>query len=142
MSEAPPNAPEYAKQSRARRVLGAVIGGLGLDAIGAEEKIAADRVETIVREELGRRWVAPVADIAKIQIARLENLALLLLDRLQTGELKAVDRALKIFDRLDRYHGFSRANPVLERYGEEDREKLLDKINAAAARLEADKSGE
>ena len=33
-----------------------------------------------------------------------------LLDRLQDGDLKAIDRALKIVDRLDRYHGFTKAN--------------------------------
>ena len=31
-----------------------------------------------------------------------------LLERLQSGDLKAIDRALKIVDRLDRYHGFTK----------------------------------
>ena len=32
-----------------------------------------------------------------------------LVDRLQSGDLEAIDRALKIVDRLDRYHGFTKA---------------------------------
>ena len=60
--------------------------------------------------------------------------------RSSTGNLEALDRALKILDRLDRYHGFSRASPALEPYGDDERERLLAKLNAAAARLEA-KSG-
>ena len=127
---------------RVRRMLAALLGGLSSEAIGEEENLPAPAVEQALTDALSRRWAPSIADFAKIQIARLEHLTLLLLDRLQRGEFKAIDRALKIFDRLDRYHGFSRANPVVERYGEEDREKLLDKINAAAARLQADKSGE
>ena len=49
---------------------------------------------------------------------------------------------MKILDRLDRYHGFSRASPALEPYGDDERERLLAKLNAAAARLEADASEE
>ena len=51
------------------------------------------------------------ADFAKLQIARLESLSLLTLDRGQKGELEALDRALKILDRLDRYHGFTARTP-------------------------------
>ena len=57
------------------------------------------------------------------------------MDRVEAGELAAVDRALKILDRLDRYHGFRRATPPLEPYGEAHRERLLAKLNAAAANL-------
>ena len=91
-----------------------------------------------MREELGRRWIAPLADFAKLQVARLENLSLLMLDRIQKGEIEAVDRALKIFDRLDRYHGFNRASPAAEQYGDEERKRLLDKINTIAERVGAD----
>jgi len=43
-----------------------------------------------VREELGRRWVAPIADFAKIQIARLENLYLVAMDGILRGEIAAI----------------------------------------------------
>jgi hypothetical protein len=135
MTKAFPKATPGVAATRARRMLAALIDGASVEAIADEENLPAKRVETILREELGRRWVAPVADFAKIQIARLENLCLHAMDRIDSGELAAVDSALKIIDRLDRYHGFNRASPAIEPYGEEERERLLAKLNAAAARL-------
>jgi hypothetical protein len=120
-------------------MLAALIDGAGLEAIAAEENLPAERVQTIMRDALGRRWVAPVADFAKIQIARLENLCLHLMHRIDSGELEAMDRALKIIEALDRYHGFHRASPAVEPYGDEERERLLAKINAVASRLSDDK---
>jgi len=135
MTDDSPNATPDVPPSRTRRMLAALIDGAAVEVIAAEENLPAKRVESILREELERRWVAPVADFAKIQIARLENLCLHVMDRIESGELKAMDRALKIFDRLDRYHGFHRASPAIEPYGEEERERLLAKINAVASRL-------
>jgi hypothetical protein len=135
-----PNETQSALASLGQRMLAALIGGVDLDTIGDQEGLPAPRVQTILRDELGRRWVPPVADFAKIQIARLESLTLQVLDRAENGELKAVDRALKIFDRLDRYHVFSRANPAPEPYGQEQRQRLLAKLNAIAERLRPDNS--
>ncbi len=128
------DAPKVAPH-RARRMLAALIAGVSPEAIGADENLPTRTVERAVGDELGRRWVAPAADFAKIQIARLEGFCLMLMDRIEAGELAAVDRALKIMDRLDRYHGFDRAKPAIEPYGEAHREKLLAKLNAAAANL-------
>jgi len=120
---------------RARRMLDARIGGASLDEIGLEENLATDAVERALGEALDRRRTPSVRDFARIQIARLEGFCLMLMDRIEAGELAAVDRALKIMDRLDRYHGFDRAKPAIEPYSEAHREKLLAKLNAAAANL-------
>ena len=127
--------PNESHDPRAKRMIAALVEGADLDAIAAQERLPAKEAETILREEIGRRWVAPVADFAKIQIARLENLCLHVMDRIDSGELAAIDRALRIIDRLDRYHGFSRASPAIEPYGDEQRARLMDKLNAVAARL-------
>jgi len=113
MTETVPNAPKGDKISRAQRIFEALVGGAGVEAISAREKLTQKPVETIVRDALGRRWVLPLAEFAKLQIARLEALSVQALKRAQGGELKAIDRALKILDRLDRYHGFDRASPAL-----------------------------
>ena len=134
-------APKGARSNRDRRMFESFLRGAGPEAIAEEEDLPSGEVETVVREELGRRWVAPLSDFAKIQIARLERLCLVALDQAQRGELKAIDRAVKIFDRLDRYHGFSRASPAIQTYGEEERQRLLDKIESIAARLEEDSTG-
>ncbi len=133
-SDAAPKIPLH----RARRMLAALLGGVSPDAIGAEENLPTQAVEQALGDELGRRWAPTVAQFAKIQIARLESYRLPLMDRVEAGELAAVDRALKILDRLDRYHGFHRASPAPEPYGEAHRERLLAKLNAAAANLAGD----
>ena len=116
-------------------MIAALIEGADLDAVAALERLPAEEAQTILREGLSHRWVAPVADFAKLQIARLENLCLHVMDRVDGGELGAIDRAVKIIDRLDRYHGFHRASPAIEEYGDEQRQKLIDKLNAMEERL-------
>jgi hypothetical protein len=132
----PPTGSKRARVTRAQRVLASLIAGSGVDEIGAAERLSRKRTESILRQELRNRWVAPADDFARLQIARLEQMILKLLDRLQEGDLKAIDRALKIVDRLDRYHGFTSAKRIPEQYGEEDRARLLKKINEIADRLQ------
>jgi len=95
----------------ARRMLAALIGGFSPDAIGADENLAAETVERALSDELGRRWTPTVAEFAKIQIARLEGFFSQLMDWVDAGELAAVIRALKMLDRLERYHGFQPSKP-------------------------------
>jgi hypothetical protein len=107
-----------------------------MDEIGAAERLTRKRTESILRQELRNRWVATSDDFARLQIARLEQMILKLLDRLQNGDLEAIDRALKIVDRLDRYHGFTKARRLPEQYGDEERVRLLKKVNEIADRLQ------
>lgn len=132
--DAQPKVPPH----RARRMLAALLGGLGPDDIGAEENLPTETVERALGDELDRRWAPTLAQFARIQIARLESYCLQVMDRVEAGELGAVDRALKILDRLDRYHGFRRAPQTVEPYGKSHRERLLAKLNAIAANLAAD----
>jgi hypothetical protein len=56
------------------------------------------------------------------------------------GELGAIDRILKILDRLDRYRGFS---PAASEEPEEDmRERILRKLSEVDARRAAAKADE
>ena len=128
--------------TRAQRVLASLIAGAAVDEIGAAERLTRKRTESILRQELRNRWVAPAEAFARLQIARLEQMFLKLLDRLQEGDLKAIDRALKIVDRLDRYHGFTKGTRVPEPYGEEERTQLLKKINEIADRLQPEQPAE
>jgi DNA-binding transcriptional MerR regulator len=137
--EAQPEATRKAAPTRAQRILAALVAGASLDEIGVQAKLTRRKTEQILRDELRRRWIAPATEFAKLQISRLEGMILTLTDSVQSGDLKAIDRALKIVDRLDRYHGFTRATRGAEPYGEEERQRLLDKINAIAARIQSDK---
>jgi hypothetical protein len=138
----PPNRTKRARVTRAQRILASLIAGSGVDEIAGKERLTPKRTESILRQELRSRWVAPAEDFARLQIARLEQMILKLLERLQSGDLKAIDRALKIVDRLDRYHGFTKANRMPEPYGEEDRIRLLKKINEIADRIQPEHPAE
>ena len=143
MSDAnPPTRSKRSRITRARRILASLIAGAGVDEIGAAERLTRKRTESILRQELRNRWVAPAEDFARLQIARLEQMLLKLLDRLQNGDLKAIDRAIRIVDRLDRYHGFTKAKRVPEQYGEEERARLLKKVNEIADRLQPERPAE
>jgi hypothetical protein len=143
MSDASPST--RSKRSRAtlaQRVLASLVAGAGVEEISAAEKLTRKRTENILRQELRNRWVAPAEEFARLQIARLEHMILKLLDRIHNGDLEAIDRALKIVDRLDRYHGFTKAKRVPEQYGEEDRARLLKKVNEIADRLQPEQPAE
>ena len=139
------NPPTRSKRSRttiAQRVLASLVAGAGVDDISAAERLTRKRTENILRDALRGRWIAPAEEFARLQIARLERMIVKLVDRLQEGDLEAIDRALKIVDRLDRYHGFTKGKRVAEQYGEEERARLLKKINDIAARLQPENPAE
>ena len=88
------------------------------------------------------RQGAPISagDFAKQQIARLEAMLAGLMEKANAGEPAAVDRILKILDRLDRYHGFSSPSARVE--SEDDaRERILRKLSDVDARRAAAKDG-
>jgi hypothetical protein len=138
----PPSQPKRSGPTRAQRALASLIAGAGVDEISAAEQLTRKRTESLLRQELRNRWMAPAEEFARLQVARLEHMILRLLDRIQDGDLKAIDRALKIIDRLDRYHGFTKAKGLPEQYGEEERARLLKKLNEIADRLQPEQPAE
>ena len=77
------------------------------------------------------------AEFAKQQIERLEAMLQSLMAMANGGELGAIDRILKILDRLDRYRGYSPAG--LEEPEEDMRERILRKLSEVDARRAAAK---
>jgi hypothetical protein len=140
--ENPSTRPNGSTPTLTQRVLAALIAGAGVDEIRAAERLTVKRMENILRRELRARWVAPAEEFARLQIARLERMIAKLVEPIQNGDLKAIDRALKIVDRLDRYHGFTKAKRLPEQYDDEDRARLLKKLNEIADRLQPEKPAE
>lgn len=138
----PPTGSKRPRITLAQRVLASLVAGAGVDEISAAERLTRKRTEKVLREALRDRWIAPAEEFARLQIVRLERMIGKLVDRLQNGDLDAIDRALKIVDRLDRYHGFTKAKRFTEQYGEEERTRLLQKINDIAARLQPENPAE
>lgn len=97
-----------ARASQGPAVLAALLSGVTLDDIAKAEDLSRKAAEKLVRTELRKRWIAPAQDYARLQIARLEAIAASLKEKAKTGELPAIDRLLKVLDRLDRYHGFNK----------------------------------
>src|ERR1700710_658170 len=113
-----------ASAARRRALLAAMINGVSLEEITEREKITPKRLEKMLRDELRKRWIAPAQDYARLQIARLEALAAQLKEKSKKGDLPTIDRLLKVLDRLDRYHGFTKLMAVSEAAREDVREKL------------------
>ena len=115
----------------------------GGDESGAKQKRRnpRHRIEDLLRDELRRLWVAPVEEFARLHIARLDGMILKLVGRIQDGDLEAIDRSLTIINSLDRLPGFVKASRD-EPYTEEARERLLQKLDEAAARLQPEAPAE
>jgi hypothetical protein len=104
--EAP--ARKRARVSRGPAALAAMIDGASVTEIAALQGITPKKVEQAIRRELRKRWIAPTQDYARLQIARLEAIAAKLKEKAKLGHLPTIDRLLKVMDRLDRYHGFTK----------------------------------
>jgi hypothetical protein len=88
----------------------------------------------------GETSLAP-GDFAKQQVARLESMFESLVEKANDGELGAIDRILKIVDRLDRYQGFSPSAP--EESDEDARQRILRILSDVdARRVEAEEESE
>lgn len=130
------------KRARAKRgpaMLAAVINGVSLADIAASEEISPKIVEKTIRNELRKRWIAPAQDYARLQIARLEIIATQLKEKSRDGDLPTIDRLLKVMDRLDRYHGFTKLVALSESTREDVREQLIGKLEQGARQPARDK---
>jgi hypothetical protein len=135
----PAHAPRRGRASvsikRGPDILAALVTGSGLEEIAKAEKLSPKRVEKLLREELQRHWVAPAQDHARLQIVRLQKISATLIGKALEGHLPSIDRLLRVFDRLDRYHGFSKLTPATTEDYAVIHERLMAKINRNVARL-------
>jgi hypothetical protein len=109
--------------------------GASVEKIAEKEAISPKRVEKLLRDELHKRWVAPAQDYARIQVARLDTILAKLTAKAEKGDIAAIDRILRVLDRLDRYHGFGKLTPVVRVYDDESRKRLFERLDRAAGRL-------
>ncbi len=121
-----------ARVSRGPAVLAAMINGVSLTDIAKSENMPPKRVEKTLRDELRKRWIAPAQDYARLQIARLEAIANQLKEKSKNGDLPTIDRLLKVMDRLDRYHGFTKLAALSTSSREDVREQLIVKLEQGA----------
>ncbi|HEY1941460.1 MAG TPA: helix-turn-helix domain-containing protein [Roseiarcus sp.] len=132
-----PTLPSPARPARDRdlrriRILSQVQAGFSYAAIGREEGLSRERVRQIVSQALGEEAAETKVDHARVQIARLEPALRLAAGAVADGDLAAIDRLLRVLDRLDKYSAIEDAS---QPYDENARERLLTKLNTMAERM-------
>ena len=123
-----------ARDLRRLRILASLQAGLSYAAIGRAEGLSRERVRQIVAKALDGEGAETKLDHARVQIARLEPALRLAAGAVAEGDLGAIDRLLRVLDRLDRYSAVEGA--MTSEYAG-SREKLLAKLNAMAERMVA-----
>jgi hypothetical protein len=102
--------------------------GKSVEHIAKTRNYPRARVERYVCAQLKAISIRPAREYAKIQIGWLDALVDKLTEIANRGDLNAIDRLLKVLDRLDRYHGFSsRSLPEVVEEANENR-RLFKKI--------------
>ena len=121
------------KAARKKRIFARLREGWAYDEIASEERLSPERVRQIVAEVLGKRVIDRGVDHAHLQLERLMPALRIVGDAIGRGELKAVAPLIKVIDRLDKHQ-----NTVVAKYhyGPEERQRLLDKMNQIADRLQ------
>jgi len=94
--------------------------------------LSRERVRQIVAQALDAGKGDTTLEHAKAPIARLEPALRLAARGVTEGDLSAIDRLLRVLDRLDKY---SAAPGAEETYDENGRERLLTKLNTMAQRM-------
>jgi hypothetical protein len=128
-----PNA--HGKLLRRRRIFARAREGLAYDEIAAEDGVTATRIRQTVSEQMQKRAVDSGAEHAKLQLDRLAPAVQLGAEAIAAGDVSAITPYLKALDRLDRYQSVAVAH---QDYDEEDRKRLMEKINRMADKLGVD----
>jgi hypothetical protein len=121
-------------------VMNDLMRGGTVDQISESRSLTRMQVERILRAELKTFSIRPQQDYAKLQIKRLESVIAKLTEKANDGDLEAVDRLMRMLDRLDRYHGFGKAatkDPKCEQRDEESFKRKLADLVARARKMRA-----
>ncbi len=120
------------RELRRVRILALVQAGWSYAAIAREEALSRERVRQIVAQALEAGEGETKLVHAQVQIARLEPALRLAARGVADGDIRAIDRLLRVLDRLDRYNAVEGA---ASSYDEGARERLLTKLNTMAERM-------
>jgi hypothetical protein len=80
--------------------------------LAARQGVTLRRMQIFLREILARRAPSPPAEYLALQVNRLNEAMIVAYGSMAGGNLKAVDRVVRIVSEMDRYHGlFPRRAP-------------------------------
>ncbi|HLW90882.1 MAG TPA: hypothetical protein VKS78_06225 [Roseiarcus sp.] len=100
----PPRLTGRDRALRRDRIFARLLEGQAVATIAAEEGVTARRVRQIVQESLARWDADPAKDYAGVQIARLEAALRLIELKIGEGDVRVVDKLVKVLGQLDKYH--------------------------------------
>jgi hypothetical protein len=81
--------------------------GVSLEEVAANEGLSPRRARERVSAMFASRKMDPPAEFVQLQIRRLSEAMIVAYGAMSSGNLKAVDRVVKITREFDRYHGFA-----------------------------------
>ena len=123
-----------ASAQRGARLLAQLALGVSIDAIAEKENLTRRETEKILRKQFDNFPIHAAEDFAKLQIRRLESAVGKRSSSPEAREIGATAVLLKVFDRLDRYHGFGNGASAPMAPSEEVKRRIMDKLNKIAAR--------
>jgi hypothetical protein len=118
------------REARRIRILGMFQGGFPYDVIARHENLSRERVRQIVAKSLEENGRSRL-DHSLVQLARLEPALQLAARRVAEGDLRGVDRLVRVLDRIDKYGQKVRQEAESSA---EIHERLMAKINNALQR--------
>ena len=89
------------------RFLEKLAAGVTIEELAASEGISPKWARERKRALLANRAIDPPHEFIKLQIHRLSEAMLVSYSAMSLGDLKAVDKVIKVVRELDRYHGFA-----------------------------------
>ena len=98
-----------AKAERNVRLFNLLKAGVPIAEIALQEGLSVRRARELVEGMLGRREVDPPAGFVQLQIGRLGDAMMVAHAAMMAGDMRALDRVLRIVGELDRYHGLGAA---------------------------------
>jgi hypothetical protein len=102
-------APRRKTADQRLRILERLTTGLSVAHIARVEKLTVRRVQQIIAAMLESREIDPPAGFVQLQVARLSDAMVVSHTMMMEGDLRAVDRMIRLARELDRYHGFTQA---------------------------------
>jgi len=137
------------REIRRHRIMERALGGWSYAAIASTENLTPRRIRQIVKQSLKRSPADRAAEHIRLQTARLGAPLRLAAQKIDDGDLGAIDRLLRVLERLDRYRNTAAAPPPLDeaaegaarfdaRLDERIRRAAEDEARAAAAGGESD----
>jgi Sigma-70, region 4 len=111
--------------------------GWSYEAIARDEGLSRERIRQIIKDALEGRDAEPSGDHQRLQLARLDPALRLAAEQVAAGDIKGIDRLIRVLKQMDKYQGAAEAH--LARFDDEEdaRERIFDKLKMLEQRKAA-----